>query len=54
MAPVDGIDVVTTLDIDVQDVAENALRKQLSCDADWGTAVPDGGFHRRDTCDHRT
>ena len=40
VAPVDGIDVVTTLDIDVQDVAENALRKQLELgDADWGTAV---------------
>lgn len=39
-APRDGIDVVTTLDIDVQDVAENALRKQLELgDADWGTAV---------------
>lgn len=32
--------MVTTLDIDVQDVAENALRKQLELgDADWGTAV---------------
>lgn len=38
--PVDGIDVVTTLDVDVQDVAETALRKQLIAgDADWGTAV---------------
>lgn len=38
--PVDGIDVVTTLDVDVQDVAETALRRQLIAgDADWGTAV---------------
>lgn len=36
--PVDGIDVVTTLDVNVQDVAETALRKQLIAgDADWGT-----------------
>lgn len=38
--PVDGIDVVTTLDVDVQDVAEKALREQLeTMQADWGTAV---------------
>lgn len=38
--PVSGIDVVTTLDIDIQDVAENALRRMLElADADWGTAV---------------
>ncbi len=40
IAPVDGIDVVTTLDVDIQDVAETALRRQLIAgDADWGTAV---------------
>ncbi|MDD3108778.1 MAG: penicillin-binding transpeptidase domain-containing protein, partial [Alistipes sp.] len=38
--PVDGIDVVTTLDVDIQDVAERALRDQLELmQADWGTAV---------------
>jgi len=37
---VNGIDVVTTLDIDLQDVAEAALRSQLSAGgADWGTVV---------------
>ena len=38
--PVDGIDVVTTLDVDIQDVAERALREQLeNMQADWGTAI---------------
>ncbi len=38
--PVDGIDVVSTIDVDVQDVAESALRKQLiDGNADWGTAI---------------
>lgn len=38
--PLDGIDVVTTIDVDIQDVAETALREQLERgDADWGTAV---------------
>ena len=38
--PVDGIDVVTTLDVDIQDVAEKALREQLeTMQADWGTAI---------------
>ncbi|WP_418680005.1 penicillin-binding protein [Alistipes ihumii] len=38
--PVDGIDVVTTLDVDIQDVAEKALRDQLiAMQADWGTAI---------------
>ena len=38
--PVDGIDVLTTLDVDVQDVAEKALRDQLeTMQADWGTAI---------------
>ena len=35
-----GYDVVTTIDIDLQDVAESALRKQLADNqAMWGTAV---------------
>ncbi|GHV01610.1 penicillin-binding protein [Bacteroidia bacterium] len=38
--PVNGIDVVTTLDIDLQDVAETVLRRQLATGgANWGTAV---------------
>ncbi len=38
--PKDGMDIVTTIDINLQDVAENALLKQLiSQDADHGTAV---------------
>ena len=38
--PVDGIDVVTTLDVDIQDVVEKALREQLeTMQADWGTAI---------------
>jgi cell division protein FtsI (penicillin-binding protein 3) len=38
--PVDGLDVVTTIDIAIQDVAEHALRKQLhKHDADHGVAV---------------
>ena len=38
--PVDGMDVITTLDIDLQDVAERALEQQLQAEeADWGTAV---------------
>ena len=38
--PIDGIDVVTTLDVDIQDVAETALRHQLELgDADWGSVV---------------
>lgn len=36
----DGYDVVTTLDIDVQDVADNALREQLIAqNAMWGTTI---------------
>lgn len=36
----DGYDVVTTLDIDVQDVADNALRQQLLAqNAIWGTTI---------------
>jgi cell division protein FtsI (penicillin-binding protein 3) len=38
--PKDGMDVVTTIDVDIQDVAENALRKQLILqEAHHGTAV---------------
>ena len=36
----DGYDVVTTLDVDIQDVADNALRTQLlKEDAIWGTVI---------------
>lgn len=38
--PVDGSDVVTTLDPDIQDVADKALRQQLERqNAFWGTTV---------------
>lgn len=38
--PVDGIDVVSTIDVELQDVAETALRQQLiNMNAHWGTAV---------------
>ncbi|PLX10981.1 MAG: cell division protein, partial [Marinilabiliales bacterium] len=38
--PKDGMDVVTTIDVDIQDVAENALLKQLiRHEAHHGTAV---------------
>lgn len=38
--PVDGYDVVSTIDIELQDVAERALRAQLQAtNAFWGTAV---------------
>lgn len=38
--PIDGYDVITTIDIELQDVAERALREQLQSEgADWGTAV---------------
>ncbi|NOQ24032.1 MAG: PASTA domain-containing protein [Bacteroidales bacterium] len=38
--PRDGMDVVTTIDVDIQDVAENALLKQLALHgAHHGTAV---------------
>jgi cell division protein FtsI (penicillin-binding protein 3) len=38
--PKSGNDLVTTLDIDIQDVAENALRRAVNVhDAEWGTAV---------------
>ena len=38
--PENGIDVISTIDIELQDVAERALREQLQKEgADWGTAV---------------
>lgn len=38
--PEDGLDVVTTLDVDVQDVAAKALRRQLEDEAAiWGTSI---------------
>ena len=38
--PEDGVDVVTTLDVDLQDLAENALHKQLEKHgAGWGTVI---------------
>ena len=38
--PVDGFDVVTTLDLDLQDVADKALRRQLEQqNALWGTTI---------------
>ncbi len=40
VSPQDGLDVVTTLDIDLQDVAQNALRKQLaSHNAEHGSVI---------------
>lgn len=40
VAPSDGADIVTTLDMNIQDVAESMLSKQLlQYDADWGTVV---------------
>ncbi len=38
--PEDGYDVVTTLDLDLQDVADKALRRQLERqNALWGTTI---------------
>ena len=38
--PEDGLDVVTTLDLEMQDVADRALRRQLEAqNALWGTAL---------------
>lgn len=38
--PVDGFDVVTTLDADLQDMADKALRQQLTAqNATWGTTI---------------
>ena len=39
-AAIPGYDVVTTIDIDIQDIVETELMRILdTCDADWGTAV---------------
>ncbi len=38
--PADGCDVVTTLDLDLQDAADKALRRQLERqNAEWGTTI---------------
>ncbi|MDD2381214.1 MAG: penicillin-binding protein [Mariniphaga sp.] len=38
--PEDGMDVITTLNVKLQDIAESALRRNLEKhDADWGTAI---------------
>lgn len=38
--PVDGADIVSTLDLDLQDIADKALRRQLTDqNALWGTAI---------------
>lgn len=38
--PVDGYDVLTTIDIKMQDIVETELNKVLDvCKADWGTAI---------------
>ncbi len=40
VAPADGYDVVTTIDVDIQDVAEHSLMKQLErYEADHGVAI---------------
>ncbi len=39
-APEDGYDIVTTLDLDFQDIADKALRHQLETqNAEWGTTI---------------
>lgn len=38
--PVDGMDVITTLDVNMQDITETALRRSLVANnAKWGTAI---------------
>ncbi|MFN0275015.1 MAG: penicillin-binding protein [Chitinophagales bacterium] len=40
MEPVDGMDVTTTLDVNMQDITETALRRSLvKNNAAWGTAI---------------
>ncbi|WP_069661018.1 penicillin-binding protein [Arcticibacter eurypsychrophilus] len=40
IAPKDGADIISTIDINIQDVAQNALRKQLiKSDADHGCVI---------------
>ncbi len=38
--PIDGLDVTTTIDIEIQDIAQSALRSRVKeVDADWGTVA---------------
>lgn len=38
--PRDGMDIITTINVKLQDIAESALYKQLKkTDSDWGTAI---------------
>ena len=38
--PEDGMDIITTIDVNIQDIVDKALRKQLiKFDAEWGTVV---------------
>jgi cell division protein FtsI (penicillin-binding protein 3) len=38
--PIDGLDIITTIDVNIQDITETALRRILiKNDAAWGTAV---------------
>lgn len=38
--PIDGLDVITTIDVNLQDVAENSLYRELvKHQADWGCAI---------------
>ena len=40
IAPKDGADIISTIDINIQDLAQNALKKQLEkSEADFGTVV---------------
>lgn len=40
IAPTDGMDIITTINIKLQDIAENALYRQLKVTgADWATAI---------------
>lgn len=40
IAPVDGCDIISTVNINIQDVAHNALEKQLiETNSKWGTAI---------------
>src|SRR3546814_13648233 len=40
ISPVDGCDIISTININIQDVAYSALKKQLiASDSKWGTAI---------------
>src|SRR3546814_11726120 len=40
ISPVDGCDIISTIHINIQDVAHSALKKQLiASDSKWGTAI---------------